>query len=239
MIFKRWRSQGGGHDLVWRAVKRFFFKGDKFFATKVGEVYWVIRGLHWKIKNIFFVIRRFFLTQVDKLLNAPRTWHHSHKRKIAPDQDVTFRQLQRMRQNRHSQPPLNRIWRGKSNVGTNKNNHCKKVAHDSSAHPWWMAAAPSLPPMAHTTPPWGTVGAITVCDIPDTPSPKPDTTWLDGYFLRRSKWKLYQLPNRHNRVANFLTAVDWPNEETGVWKHCCMPCGMSVLRSPTRLDFNP
>ena len=24
-FFKRWRSQGGGHDLVWRAVKRFFF----------------------------------------------------------------------------------------------------------------------------------------------------------------------------------------------------------------------
>jgi len=27
MIFKRWRSQGGGHDPVWRAVKRFFFPG--------------------------------------------------------------------------------------------------------------------------------------------------------------------------------------------------------------------
>jgi len=27
MIFKRWKSQGGGHDLVWRAFKRFFFSG--------------------------------------------------------------------------------------------------------------------------------------------------------------------------------------------------------------------
>ena len=45
-IFKRWRSQGGGHDLVWGAVKRFFFQGYKVVATKVGEVYWVIRGLH-------------------------------------------------------------------------------------------------------------------------------------------------------------------------------------------------
>jgi hypothetical protein len=29
----------------------------------VGEVYWVIRGLHWKI--IFFVISCFFLTQIN------------------------------------------------------------------------------------------------------------------------------------------------------------------------------
>jgi hypothetical protein len=34
----------------------------------VGEVYWVIRGLHRKK----IVISCFFLTQVDKLLNAPR-----------------------------------------------------------------------------------------------------------------------------------------------------------------------
>ena len=33
--------------------KDFFFQGDKVVATKVGEVYWVIRGLHWEIKNIF------------------------------------------------------------------------------------------------------------------------------------------------------------------------------------------
>ena len=29
----------------------FFLQGDKVVATKVGEVYWVIRGLHWKIKK--------------------------------------------------------------------------------------------------------------------------------------------------------------------------------------------
>jgi hypothetical protein len=50
--------------------KDFFFQGDKVVATKV---YWVIRGLHWKIKKYFFVISCFFFTQVDKLLNAPRT----------------------------------------------------------------------------------------------------------------------------------------------------------------------
>ena len=31
----------------------FFLQGDKVVATKVGEVYWVIRRLHWKIKNTF------------------------------------------------------------------------------------------------------------------------------------------------------------------------------------------
>jgi hypothetical protein len=40
----------------------------------VGEVFWVIRGLQWKIKKYFFVISCFFLTQVDKLLNAPRKY---------------------------------------------------------------------------------------------------------------------------------------------------------------------
>jgi len=39
----------------------------------VGEVYWVIKGLHWKIKKYFFVISRFFLIQVDKLLNTPHS----------------------------------------------------------------------------------------------------------------------------------------------------------------------
>ena len=49
--------------------KIFLFRGDKVVATKVGEVYWVIGGLHWKIKNIFsLVISCFFLTQVDILL---------------------------------------------------------------------------------------------------------------------------------------------------------------------------
>ena len=33
--------------------KIFFFQGYKVVATKVGEVFWVIRGLHWKIKNLF------------------------------------------------------------------------------------------------------------------------------------------------------------------------------------------
>jgi len=54
--------------------KIFFFQGEKLVATKVGEVYWVIRGLHWKIKKYFFWISCFFLTRVDKLLNAPRIW---------------------------------------------------------------------------------------------------------------------------------------------------------------------
>jgi len=54
--------------------KVFFFQGDKVVATKVGEVCWVIRGLHWKIKKYFFVISCFFRTQVDKLLNAPRIY---------------------------------------------------------------------------------------------------------------------------------------------------------------------
>ena len=34
MIFKRWRSQGGGHDLVWRAVKDFFSRGIKSLQQK-------------------------------------------------------------------------------------------------------------------------------------------------------------------------------------------------------------
>jgi len=33
--------------------KDLFFQRDKVVATKVGEVFWVIGGLHWKIKNIF------------------------------------------------------------------------------------------------------------------------------------------------------------------------------------------
>ena len=54
-----------------KSSQKIFFPGGKVVATKLGEVYWVIRGLHWKI-NIFFVTSCFFLTQVDKLLNAPR-----------------------------------------------------------------------------------------------------------------------------------------------------------------------
>ena len=41
----------------------FFFQGDKVVATKVGTTL--------KNKKYFFVISCFFLTQVDKLLNAP------------------------------------------------------------------------------------------------------------------------------------------------------------------------
>ena len=54
-----------------KSSHKILFQGDKFVATKVGEVYWVIRGLHWKIKKYFFVINCFLLTQVDKLLNTP------------------------------------------------------------------------------------------------------------------------------------------------------------------------
>ena len=39
--------------------KDFFFQGDKVVATKVGEVYWVIRGLHWTIKKYFFCDKLF------------------------------------------------------------------------------------------------------------------------------------------------------------------------------------
>jgi len=146
-----------------------------------------------------------------------------------------LRQFQRMRQKRHSQAPFNRMWRGKSNVGSNKNNNCKKVAHVSIAHPWRMAAAPSLPPMAPSTPSRGTVGAITVCDLPDTPPPKPDAARLNGLFAE-TKWKFNQLPNRQNRVSNFLTVLDSPYEETSVWKHTWMSIGIVSIwaRQPVR-----
>ena len=57
-----------------KSSQKIFFQGVKVVATKVGEVYWVIMGLQWKIKNIFLMISCFFLTQVDKLLNTPRTY---------------------------------------------------------------------------------------------------------------------------------------------------------------------
>ena len=37
----------------WKSSQKIFFQGYKVVATKLGEVYWVIGGLHWKIKNIF------------------------------------------------------------------------------------------------------------------------------------------------------------------------------------------
>jgi len=39
--------------------KDFFFQGDKVVTTKVGKVYWDIRGLHWKIKKYFFCDKLF------------------------------------------------------------------------------------------------------------------------------------------------------------------------------------
>ena len=58
-------------------------------------------------------------------------------------------------------------------------------------------------------------------------------------FLRRSEWKLFQPPNRHNGVANFLTVLDSPYEETCMCKHTWMNIGIvskwarQRVRSPT------
>jgi len=84
MIFKRWRSQGGSHDLVWRAVKRFFSRGIKSLQQKWAKCIELLWDYIEKLKNIFFVISCFFLTQVDKLLNTPRIseWRFCNKEQM-------------------------------------------------------------------------------------------------------------------------------------------------------------
>ena len=51
--------------------KDFFFPGGLSHCNKSGRSVLSYQGTTLKNKKYFFVINRFFLTQVDKLLNAP------------------------------------------------------------------------------------------------------------------------------------------------------------------------
>ena len=55
-------------------------------------------------------------------------------------------------------------------------------------------------------------------------------------FLQRSKFLLYQLSNRHNRVVNFLTVLDSPFEDNSMWKHTWISNRHCIEMDPTRQE---
>ena len=90
-------------------------------------------------------------------------------------------------------------------MGMNKEGYSKDVAHDFGENPQRMAVAPTILRPASATSSCGTIGVIPICNIPNQRGLKLHDL-MD--FLRRSKWKMYQSPSRHRRVANFLTVLD-------------------------------
>ena len=94
-------------------------------------------------------------------------------------------------------------------MGLDENYHCENPAYICSEHNRRVAGTSPFPPMAPATPPRGAVGASTICDFPDAP-PCNLTQQVLMDFIRRSKWKMYQLTSRSRNVANFLTLLDMP-----------------------------